>query len=89
MDCKYTSAKNVTSEWAFTGSDIGGFAEQPSGELYTRWIQLCFSSFCTFLGDHGNPRTMGIYEEVIDIQENLLTCVTIITLFIHHVLAVY
>jgi alpha-glucosidase len=24
----------------FTGSDIGGFAEQPSGELYTRWIQL-------------------------------------------------
>jgi alpha-glucosidase len=24
----------------FTGSDIGGFAEQPSGDLYARWIQL-------------------------------------------------
>jgi hypothetical protein len=40
MDCKYTSAKNVNFGMGFTGSDIGGFAEQPSGELYTRWIQL-------------------------------------------------
>jgi alpha-glucosidase len=28
------------SGMGFTGSDIGGFAEQPSGELYARWIQL-------------------------------------------------
>ncbi|HEY0046395.1 MAG TPA: TIM-barrel domain-containing protein, partial [Flavobacterium sp.] len=27
------------SGMGFTGSDIGGFAEQPSGELYARWIQ--------------------------------------------------
>jgi alpha-glucosidase len=32
--------KNVNFGMGFTGSDIGGFAEQPSGELYTRWIQL-------------------------------------------------
>jgi alpha-glucosidase len=34
MDCKYTSAKNVNFGMGFTGSDIGGFAEQPSGDLY-------------------------------------------------------
>jgi alpha-glucosidase len=28
------------SGMGFTGSDIGGFAEQPSGDLYARWIQL-------------------------------------------------
>jgi alpha-glucosidase len=33
-------AKNVNFGMGFTGSDIGGFAEQPSGELYARWIQL-------------------------------------------------
>jgi alpha-glucosidase len=31
--------KNVNFRNGFTGSDIGGFAEQPSG-LYARWIQL-------------------------------------------------
>ncbi len=31
----------------FTGTDIGGFAEQPTGELYTRWVQLgVFHPFC-------------------------------------------
>jgi alpha-glucosidase len=32
--------KNVNFWNGFTGSDIGGFAEQPSGDLYARWIQL-------------------------------------------------
>jgi len=27
-------------EMGFTGSDIGGFSEQPSAELYAHWIQL-------------------------------------------------
>jgi alpha-glucosidase len=39
----------------FTGSDIGGFAEQPSGDLYMRWIQLgVFHPFAehTRSGDH-------------------------------------
>jgi hypothetical protein len=30
------------SGMGFTGSDIGGFAEQPSGDLYARWIQGVF-----------------------------------------------
>ena len=28
------------SGFSFAGSDIGGFAEQPQGELFARWIQL-------------------------------------------------
>ena len=28
------------SGMSFAGTDIGGFAEQPTGELYMRWIQL-------------------------------------------------
>jgi alpha-glucosidase (family GH31 glycosyl hydrolase) len=32
----------------FTGSDIDGFMEQPSGELYARWMQL--SVFHPFAG---------------------------------------
>jgi alpha-glucosidase (family GH31 glycosyl hydrolase) len=30
----------MSTGMGFTGSDIGGFAEQPSGDLYARWIQL-------------------------------------------------
>jgi alpha-glucosidase len=36
MDSKHTSAKNVNFRNGFHWSDIGGFAEQPSGELYAR-----------------------------------------------------
>jgi alpha-glucosidase len=35
---------------AFVGSDIGGFAEAPSAELYTRWIQL--GTFYPFMRTH-------------------------------------
>ncbi|PAU94559.1 hypothetical protein CK503_07125 [Aliifodinibius salipaludis] len=28
------------SGYSFTGTDIGGFIEQPSAELFTRWLQL-------------------------------------------------
>jgi alpha-glucosidase len=31
------------SGMSFAGSDIGGFAEQPTGELFARWIGLRFS----------------------------------------------
>ena len=37
------------SGFSFVGSDIGGFAEQPNGELYARWIQLgIFSSILSY-----------------------------------------
>jgi alpha-glucosidase len=48
----------------FTGSDIGGFAEQPSGELYARWIQWCFHPFCRThsSGDHGDQEPWAFDE---------------------------
>ncbi len=58
------------SGYSFVGSDIGGFAEQPNGELYARWIQL--GAFHPFFrthssGDHGNqePWSFGKNVELI------------------------
>lgn len=63
------------SGMGFTGSDIGGFAEQPSGELYARWIQLgVFHPFCRThsSGDHGNQEPWAFDEEVIDITRKFV-----------------
>jgi len=58
------------SGMSFAGTDIGGFAEQPTGELYARWIQLAM--FHPFFrthssGQHGEqePWTFGV--EITDI----------------------
>ena len=59
----------------FTGSDIGGFAEQPSGELYARWIQLgVFHPFCRThsSGDHGDQEPWAFDAEVIDITRKFV-----------------
>ncbi|CAM1341344.1 glycoside hydrolase family 31 protein [Tenacibaculum amylolyticum] len=58
------------SGMSFTGSDIGGFAEHPTGELYARWIQLgVFHPFCRThsSGDHGNQEPWTFGEEVVDV----------------------
>jgi alpha-glucosidase len=58
------------SGFSFAGSDIGGFAEQPQGELFTRWIQLgVFHAFCRVhsSGDHGDQEPWVFGEEVTDI----------------------
>lgn len=63
------------SGMGFTGSDIGGFAEQPSGELYARWIQLgVFHPFCRThsSGDHGNQEPWAFDEEVIHITRKFV-----------------
>jgi hypothetical protein len=61
MDCKYTSAKNVNFGMGFTGSDIGGFAEQPSGEILDGFSWVFFILLQnTFLRRSWKPRTMGI-----------------------------
>ncbi|MCW2118428.1 glycoside hydrolase family 31 protein [Flavobacterium sp. 7A] len=63
------------SGMGFTGSDIGGFAEQPTGELYARWIQLgVFHPFCRThsSGDHGNQEPWAFDEEVIDITRKFI-----------------
>jgi alpha-glucosidase len=63
------------SGMGFTGSDIGGFAEQPSGELYARWIQLgVFHPFCRThsSGDHGDQEPWAFDSEVIDITRKFV-----------------
>jgi alpha-glucosidase len=63
------------SGMGFTGSDIGGFAEQPSGELYARWIQLgVFHPFCRThsSGDHGDQEPWAFDEEIIDITRKFV-----------------
>ena len=70
------------SGFSFAGSDIGGFAEQPNGELFTRWIQLgIFHPFFRVhsSGDHGDqePWAFGttvtnIVRKFIEIRYQLL-----------------
>ncbi|WP_046745791.1 glycoside hydrolase family 31 protein [Kordia zhangzhouensis] len=58
------------SGFSFVGSDIGGFAEQPQGELFTRWIQLgVFHPFCRVhsSGDHGDQEPWAFDEDVTDV----------------------
>lgn len=70
------------SGYSFSGTDIGGFTEQPTGELFARWIQLgVFHPFCRVhsSGDHGDqePWTFGenitnIVRKFIEIRYQLL-----------------
>lgn len=63
------------SGFSFVGSDIGGFAEQPDGELYARWIQLgIFHPFCRThsSGDHGDQEPWSFDEDVLDIVRKFI-----------------
>ncbi|WP_228851888.1 glycoside hydrolase family 31 protein [Aegicerativicinus sediminis] len=63
------------SGYSFAGSDIGGFAEQPNGELYTRWIQLgVFHPFCRThsSGDHGDQEPWSFDEDVVKIVRKFI-----------------
>ena len=63
------------SGFSFAGSDIGGFAEQPQGELFTRWIQLgIFHPFCRVhsSGDHGNQEPWAFDEDVTNIVRKFI-----------------
>ena len=63
------------SGMGFTGTDIGGFAEQPTSELYTRWIQLgVFHPFCRThsSGDHGEQEPWAFDDEVINITRKFV-----------------
>ena len=63
------------SGYSFAGSDIGGFAEQPQGELFTRWIQLgCFHPFFRVhsSGDHGDQEPWSFDEDVTDIVRKFI-----------------
>ena len=63
------------SGFGFVGSDIGGFAEQPSGELFTRWIQLgVFHPFFRVhsSGDHGDQEPWAFDEDVTAIVKKFI-----------------
>jgi alpha-glucosidase len=59
------------SGFPFVGSDIGGFVGAPSGELYTRWLQV--GVFCPFMRSHSDssspskePWVFGDSDEAIN-----------------------
>ena len=63
------------SGFSFVGSDIGGFAGQPNGELYARWIQLgIFHPFCRThsSGDHGDQEPWAFGESITDIVRKFI-----------------
>jgi alpha-glucosidase len=63
------------SGYSFVGTDIGGFAEQPNGELFARWVQLgVFHPFCRVhsSGDHGDQEPWSFGDEVTDIVRNYI-----------------
>ncbi|HSZ24388.1 MAG TPA: glycoside hydrolase family 31 protein [Cytophagaceae bacterium] len=60
---------------SFCGSDIGGFIQSPSGELYARWIQLgIFHMFCRThsSGDHGEQEPWSFGEEIEEIARTFI-----------------
>jgi len=63
------------SGMAFTGSDIGGFAEQPNSELFARWIQLgVFHPFCRThsSGHHGDQEPWSFDDDVTNITRKFI-----------------
>lgn len=63
------------SGYSFVGSDIGGFAEQPNGELFARWIQLgIFHPFCRVhsSGDHGDQEPWSFGNEITGIVRKFI-----------------
>lgn len=63
------------SGMSFIGTDIGGFAEQPNGELFLRWIQLgIFHPFCRVhsSGDHGDQEPWSFDEDVTNITRKFI-----------------
>ncbi|MBT8235569.1 MAG: glycoside hydrolase family 31 protein [Bacteroidia bacterium] len=63
------------SGFSFVGSDIGGFAEQPNGELFARWVQLgIFHPFFRVhsSGDHGDQEPWSFDPEVTDIVRKFI-----------------
>jgi len=67
---------------SFCGSDIGGFIQQPSPELFVRWIQLgIFHPFCRVhsSGDHGEqePWSFGdkytlLFKKFVELRYQIL-----------------
>lgn len=62
--------RSAISGFSFIGSDIGGFTERPTAELFVRWIQLgVFHAFCRVhsSGHHGDQEPWSFGTEALDI----------------------
>ncbi|WP_126243298.1 glycoside hydrolase family 31 protein [Chitinophaga rhizosphaerae] len=57
VQCQRLSVSGLS----FAGSDIGGFIGEPSGELYTRWIQL--GAFHPLMRTHSASNDTGFDQE--------------------------
>ena len=60
---------------SFCGSDIGGFIDQPEGELYVRWMQLAI--FHPFFrthssGDHGDQEPWSFGKKNLNLVRKLI-----------------
>jgi len=63
------------SGFSFIGSDVGGFAEQPNGELFARWVQL--ATFHPFFrvhssGHHGDQEPWAFGKDITDIVRKFI-----------------
>jgi len=66
IQCQRLSVSGLS----FIGSDIGGFIDQPTPELFIRWIQLgIFHPFCRThsSGDHGEQEPWSFGEKALKI----------------------
>lgn len=71
MQCQRLSI----SGYSFVGSDIGGFIDHPTPELYIRWMQLAvFHPFCRThsSGDHGEQEPWSFGDEAFKIVKKYL-----------------
>ncbi len=63
------------SGFSFCGSDIGGFIDQPSPEMYIRWVALAIMHpfFRTHSsGDHGDQEPWSFGEDALKLVKNFI-----------------
>lgn len=64
------------SGYSFVGSDIGGFIDHPTPELYVRWMQMAvFHPFCRThsSGDHGDQEPWSFGDEALHIVRDYIS----------------
>lgn len=69
--CQRLSVSGIS----FAGSDIGGFIETPTPEMYIRWLQMgIFHPFCRThsSGDHGDQEPWSFGEEYAELAKKFI-----------------
>lgn len=65
----------ATTGFSFVGTDVGGFIDHPTPELYIRWVQL--AAFHPFFrthssGDHGDQEPWSFGDKILDIARKFI-----------------